>query len=382
MKKKIESIFHQNFNGNPLIVRSPGRINIIGEHLDYNGGYVLPAAIDKFIYVAIDRRNDEFIGLYSANFDIKIKVELNNLKPSKDFSTYVKGVVNQIINRGYSISGFNMVIYGEIPVGAGLSSSAALESAVAFAINEFYQLGISKLELISIAQTAESTFAGVNCGVMDMFTSIYGKKEFAIKLDCNSLQFEYMPLVLNGYSFVLFNSNVKHSLSSSAYNSRRRQCEMGLSIIKSKFPFVKSFRDVTEIQLQEHVLPFDGEIFKRCIYVINEIKRVEEACQYLETGNLKALGKLLFSTHEGLSSEYEVSCFELDYLINEVKKNPNVIGARMMGGGFGGCTLNIIKNEEINFLIEYLKVNYLNATGLQLEVIKVETVNGTEIVNQ
>jgi len=380
MKTKIESIFHQKFEGKPLIVRSPGRINIIGEHVDYNGGYVLPAAIDKYIYVAIDKRNDEIIGLYSVNFDVKIEIELNNLKPSNDFSTYVFGVVDQLIKRGYSISGFNIVIYGDIPVGAGLSSSAALESAVAFAINEVYQLGISKLELVSIAQSAESTFASVNCGVMDMFASIYGQKDFAIKLDCNSLQFEYMPLVLDGYSLVLFNSNVKHSLASSAYNVRRRQCETGLNRIKHFLPKVNTFRDVTESHLIEYILPFDKEIFTRCLYVVKEIQRLNEACQHLANGNLQALGQLLYATHDGLSLEYEVSCFELDFLIDEVKGNSNVLGARMMGGGFGGCTINIVKDEAISELIDNLKVNYLKTTGLHLEVIKVQTVNGTEIV--
>ena len=380
MKTKIESIFHQKFEGQPLIVRSPGRINIIGEHVDYNGGYVLPAAIDKYIYVAIDKRNDGIIGLYSVNFDVKIEIEINNLKPSNDFSTYVFGVVDQVIKRGYSISGFNIVIYGDIPVGAGLSSSAALESAVAFAINEVYQLGISKLELVSIAQSAESTFAGVNCGVMDMFASIYGQKDFAIKLDCNSLQFEYMPLVLDGYSLVLFNSNVKHSLASSAYNIRRSQCEAGLNRIKQFLPNVNTFRDVTESHLIEYILPFDKEIFTRCLYVIKEIQRLNDACQHLANGNLQALGQLLYATHDGLSLEYEVSCFELDFLIDEVKGNSNVLGARMMGGGFGGCTINIIKDEAISELIDSLKVNYLKTTGLHLEVIKVQTVNGTEIV--
>lgn len=380
MKTKIESIFHQKFEGKPLIVRSPGRINIIGEHVDYNGGYVLPAAIDKYIYVAIDKRNDGIIGLYSVNFDVKIEIEINNLKPSNDFSTYVFGVVDQVIKRGYSISGFNIVIYGDIPVGAGLSSSAALESAVAFAINEVYQLGISKLELVSIAQSAESTFAGVNCGVMDMFASIYGQKDFAIKLDCNSLQFEYMPLVLDGYSLVLFNSNVKHSLASSAYNIRRSQCEAGLNRIKQFLPNVNTFRDVTESHLIEYILTFDKEIFTRCLYVVKEIQRLNDACQHLANGNLQALGQLLYATHDGLSLEYEVSCFELDFLIDEVKGNSNVLGARMMGGGFGGCTINIIKDEAISELIDSLKVNYLKTTGLHLEVIKVQTVNGTEIV--
>jgi galactokinase len=189
-----------------------------------------------------------------------------------------------------------------------------------------------------------------------------------------------MPLAMDGYSLVLFNSNVKHSLASSAYNVRRRQCETGINRIKQFFPDVKTFKDVTESQLIEHVLPFDKEIFNRCLYVVKEIQRLNEACHFLANGNLRALGQHLYATHEGLSKEYEVSCFELDFLIDEVKRNPNVLGARMMGGGFGGCTINIIRNEGIASLIDNVKINYLNATGLHLEVIKVETVNGTEIV--
>ena len=380
MKAKIKAIFHQHFDGNPLIVRSPGRINIIGEHVDYNGGFVLPAAIDRYIYVAISKRNDSKIGLFSVNFGIKIEVDIIDIKPSNDFSTYVFGVVNQIIERGFLISGFNIVIDGDIPLGAGLSSSAALESAVAFAINELFQLSISKLDLVLIAQKAENTFAGVNCGVMDMFASVFGKKDFTIKLDCDSLQFEYMPLVLDGYSLVLFNSNVKHSLASSAYNLRREQCELGLSLIIKKYPDVKTFRDVTENQLLELVLPIDKEVFNRCFYVIKEIQRLNDACHHLKKGNLNALGQYLFATHEGLSKEYEVSCFELDFLIDAVKGNPNVLGARMMGGGFGGCTINIISNKGLEPLIDSLTISYQKATGLQLEVISVKTVNGTELV--
>jgi galactokinase len=189
-----------------------------------------------------------------------------------------------------------------------------------------------------------------------------------------------MPLVLDGYSLVLFNSNVKHSLASSAYNVRRRQCEIGLNRIKHFLPKVNTFRDVTESNLIEYILPFDKEIFTRCMYVVKEIQRLNEACQHLANGNLQALGQLLYATHDGLSLEYEVSCFELDFLIDEVKGNSNVLGARMMGGGFGGCTINIVKDEAISELIDSLKVNYLKTTGLHLEVIKVQTVNGTEIV--
>jgi galactokinase len=382
MKELLLSIFHEHYGTNPLIVRSPGRINIIGEHIDYNSGFVLPAAIDKYIYVAIDKRIDNKIGIYSVNFDVKLEIAISDLKPTSDFSTYVFGVVSQIIQRGFYISGFNIVIDGDIPVGSGLSSSAALESAVAFAINELFHFSISKLDLVLIAQAAERTFAGVNCGIMDMFASIHGKKDFAIKLDCDSMHFEYMPLEIQGYSLVLFNSNVKHTLASSEYNVRRQQCENGLNLIKEKCPEVRTFRDVSERQLIEYVLPFDKVVFNRCKYVINEIRRVNEACEFLKSGNIQALGQLLYSTHEGLSMDYEVSCFELDFLVDSVKRNEHVLGARMMGGGFGGCTLNIIKNDEIDSTINCLADVYTDTTGLQLDFIRVKAKHGTEVVKQ
>jgi galactokinase len=381
MKKHLLSIFNQHYEGTPLVVRSPGRINIIGEHIDYNGGLVLPSAINKYIYVAISKREDTRIVIYSVNFDQIVEADLNELSPTADFSTYVFGVVNQINQRGYSISGFNLVIDGDIPVGAGLSSSAALESAVAFAINQLFQLGISKLDIVSIAQTAERTFAGVNCGVMDMFASVFGQENSALKLDCDTLEFEYIPLILDGYSLVLLNSNVKHSLASSEYNVRRNQCEIGLKLIKEKCPEVSSFKDVSLRHLVDCVQPFDDIIFNRCSYVVNEMRRVNEACEYLKEGNLKALGQLLYATHDGLSHDYEVSCFELDFLVESIKENEHVLGARMMGGGFGGCTLNIIKNEAIDLITEQLKKTYAEATGLELEVVTINAVSGSEIVN-
>ncbi len=381
MIEKLRHIFNQYFVGTPIIVRSPGRINIIGEHIDYNGGLVLPSAIDKYIYVAISKRDDTRIVIYSVNFDLIVESDLNELSPTADFSTYVFGVVNQINQRGYSISGFNLVIDGDIPVGAGLSSSAALESAVTFALNQLFQLGISKLDIVSIAQSAERTFAGVNCGVMDMFASVFGQESSALKLDCDTLEFEYIPLILDGYSLVLLNSNVKHSLASSEYNVRRDQCEIGLNLVKEKCPEVSSFRDVSLRHLVDYVEPFDDIIFNRCSYVVNEMRRVNEACEYLKEGNLIALGQLLYATHDGLSQDYEVSCFELDFLVESIKESQHVIGARMMGGGFGGCTLNIIKNEAIDLVTGQLKKTYAEATGLELEVINVNTVSGSSLVN-
>ena len=380
MIKKIADIFQQKFIGEPLIVRSPGRVNIIGEHTDYNEGFVLPAAIDKAIYVAAGKRNDNRINLYSANYNEDFEVSLADIKPTENWPTYILGVVDQLVNRGYNIGGFNLAIDGDVPVGAGLSSSAAVECAVAFALNELFALGIDKMEMVDIAQKAEHKFSGVMCGIMDMFASMFGKKDHAIKLDCRSLQYQYIPLNLQGYKLVLFNTNVKHSLASSEYNVRRQQCEQGVAWVQQHHPQVKSLRDVSLQMLDEYVTPRDKIVYQRCRYVVEEIQRLLAGCQDLQKGNIDALGKKMFQTHEGLSKAYGVSCKELDFLVDSVKNNPDVLGARMMGGGFGGCTINIIKENAIGQLVHQLGKSYNENMQLEFTPYIVQTGNGTETI--
>lgn len=366
MLASIDKIFREKFQQEPLLVRSPGRVNIIGEHTDYNEGFVLPGAIDKAIYVAVGKRQDESIHLYAVDFDESYEVAISALKPTDTWATYILGVASQMLQRGHAVHGFNLVIDGDVPLGAGLSSSAAVECATVFALNELFQLGIDKLEMVKIAQQAEHSYAGVMCGIMDQFASMFGKEGSVIKLDCRSLQYEYIPLQLGGYKLVLFNTNVKHALASSEYNVRRLQCEQGVAWVKEKYAEVNSLRDASIQMLEECVRERDPVVYRRCRFVIEEIQRLCDACDALESGDLNTLGRKMYEAHDGLSKEYEVSCKELDYLVDAVRSEPAVLGARMMGGGFGGCTINIVREEEIERLA--MKLQHAYKQDMQLDL--------------
>lgn len=378
---RLKSIFKNLYGTTPLVVKSPGRINVIGEHTDYNGGFVMPAAIDKAVYVAVSKRDDEEIHLYAEDFKQNHEATLTELKSSeKGWPNYILGVVDQIIKRNKTISGFNLYIDGDVPLGAGLSSSAAVECATAFALDQLFNLGFQKLEITAIAQKAEHVFAGVSCGIMDQFASVFGKKDHAIMLDCRSMEYEYVPLNLSGYQFLLLNTKVKHSLADSAYNDRRAQCEKAVAWIKEEYPRVDTLRDVNKEMLEKYVKERDIDAYEKCLYVVNENIRLIQAAGYLKDGNLKALGKLMFETHDGLSKDYQVSCEELDYLVDAVRTEKPVLGARMMGGGFGGCTLNIVETAAISTLVNKLSEEYYNKFGLKLEAYLVATDSGTSVV--
>jgi galactokinase len=376
--QQVKEKFKVRFGEEPLLFRSPGRVNIIGEHTDYNNGFVLPAAIDKAIYIGISKRNDHVISLFSEEFNELFETKVEEVAPSdKGWPNYILGVVDQLNKKGDKITGFNLNIDGDVPIGSGLSSSAAVECATAFALNELFELNISKLDLAFIAQKAEHEFAGVRVGIMDMFASLFGKKGHVIKLDCQSLDYEYVPLQLEGYKIALLNTNVKHSLASSEYNTRRQQCEEGVTLVKKHHPQVNSLRNVTMDMLDQYVKPKDELVYKRCKYVVEENQRLLAACEDLKNGHVEALGEKMFQTHDGLSKEYEVSCKELDFLVDAVRNNPNVLGARMMGGGFGGCTINIVKEEAIDDLIEELSKSYKEQMGLELTPYIAQTEDGT-----
>ena len=382
MINKITNTFLRKFNTTPFIFKSPGRINIIGEHTDYNDGFVLPAAIDKAAYIAISLRDDDEIHLVAADLNETFSISINDLKPIGDISwpNYILGAAAQFPKRGIPLKGFNAVLMSDVPIGAGLSSSAAIECATTFALNELLQTKLDRITMVKMAQKAEHEYAGVMCGIMDQFASIMGKKDHVIKLDCRTLEYEYVPFKLKGLKILLLNTNVKHSLASSEYNTRRKECEQAVAWVKEHEPQVNSLRDVTEEMLDKYVLPKDTLADRRSRFVVQEINRLLRGCEDLQRGDLPALGKKMFATHEGLSKLYEVSCKELDYLVDFVKNNDAVIGARMMGGGFGGCTINIIKEDAIDTLIASIKPAYETAMNLPLSYYIASIENGTEII--
>ena len=383
MKEKIKKAFQERYKNQPsVIVRSPGRVNIIGEHTDYNNGFVLPAAIDKAAYFAIALRDDDEIHLAAEDLNETFSIALNELKPMVGISwpNYILGAVAQFQKLDIPLKGLNAILSSDVPIGAGLSSSAAVSCAVIFALNELLQTKLDKFTMIKMAQKTEHEFAGVMCGVMDMFANMMGKKDHLIKLDCRSLEYEYVPFKLEGIKIILLNTNVKHSLASSEYNTRRAECMQAVEWVKQHEPQVNSLRDVTEYMLDKYVLPKSKLIDKRSRFVVQENQRLQQGCEDLKKYDINALGKKMFATHEGLSTMYDVSCRELDFLADFVKNNDAVIGARMMGGGFGGCTINLVKEHEIENLIAAVQPAYEVAMNLPLTYYIAGIEEGTSII--
>jgi galactokinase len=395
----IRVSFQQLFNiAASLVVQSPGRINLIGEHTDYNNGFVLPAAIDKCVQVAIAKRTDGAIHMHAIDLQESVIIPAVAIQPhATSWVNYIIGVVAQVQKYSAGASnnsaaldldkGFDICIQGDIPIGAGLSSSAAVECAVIFALNELYQLGLTTMQMALMTQQSEHEFAGVKCGIMDMFASLHGKSNQVMLLDCANLHHTYYPLDLKDYQIVLFDTQIKHALASSEYNTRRLECEQGVGVLQQKYPSIKTLRDASKQQVEQCLAPnnnldknaISNKVYQRCKYVVDEIERVQLAVKDLLAGDIKAFGQKMYDTHEGLSKLYEVSCPELDILVNAVKDNPYVLGARMMGGGFGGCTINIIKKSEVQATINTVAEVYAQQTAHTLKVHQVKIAQGTHI---
>lgn len=348
----INDKFKELYDTTGYLYASPGRINLIGEHTDYNGGFVFPGAIDKGMIAEIKPNGTGKVRAYSIDLKDSAEFGLNEEDaPKASWARYIFGVCREIIKRGGQIQGFDTVFAGDVPLGAGMSSSAALESTYAFALNDLFSLGIDKFELAKIGQATEHNYCGVNCGIMDQFASVFGKKGSLIRLDCRSLEYKYFPFNPVGYKLVLLDSVVKHELASSAYNKRRQSCENVAAAIRRNHPEVEFLRDATLDMLNEVKGDISAEDYMRAEYVIEEVQRVLDVCEALEKGDYETVGRKMYETHHGMSKLYEVSCEELDFL-NDVAKKCGVTGSRVMGGGFGGCTINLVKEDKYDAFVK------------------------------
>ncbi len=378
---QVLSSFLEQFTTQPKLFFSPGRINLIGEHVDYNDGFVMPAAIDKGIWFAIAANGTGTANFLSTDLKEHYSVDIDKVEKSSSWKNYVLGVLHILSQENHPIKGFDCAFGGNLPVGAGLSSSAAVEGGLIFALNDIFNLGLDRVTMALLAQKAEHTYPGVKCGIMDMFASLNSRADHVTLLDCNTLEYQYFPLQLNNYSIVLINTKVSHSLASGEYNQRRKDCEQGLSLLKQQNGSYTSFRNVPSADLLPYKELLGEVVYKRCLFVTQEIERTQLAARYLQENNLQAFGKLMFECHEGLSKLYDVSCPESDFLVDQAKKHPSIIGARQMGGGFGGCTINLIEKEKTAATVETITAAYHQTFGVTAEVYEMATSNGTyEIV--
>ena len=374
--KAIKDKFNSLFGNELRVYTSPGRVNLIGEHTDYNGGFVFPGAIDKGIYAAINPNGTDKIRAYSIDYQAMSEFGMREEDaPKEPWARYIFGVVREMQKRGFIPKGFVTVFAGDVPLGAGMSSSAALESTFAFALNDIYNLGIDKFELARIGQSTEHNYCGVKCGIMDQFASIFGKKGHLMRLNCATMEFEYFPFDPKGYKVVLLDTVVKHELASSAYNKRRESCENACAHIAKRHPEVKYLSDATMQMLDEVKNEIPREDYMRAKYVIGEKQRVLDVCDALEKGDYATVGDRMYGTHYGMSKEYEVSCEELDYL-NDIAKECGVTGSRVMGGGFGGCTINLVKEGLYDKFIATAKEKFNKKFGHEPKVYDVVISDG------
>ncbi|HTF30415.1 MAG TPA: galactokinase [Flavitalea sp.] len=381
MINSIRSSFQEKYGKQPLIVAAPGRVNLIGEHTDYNQGFVLPGAVDKKIYMGIAENNTNTVNIYARQFNNSFSFSLDDLQPVKGWPTYLVGVSFYMLKAGATIRGMDVIIDGDIPVGAGMSSSAALCSAYGSAINEIFNNGLSRMQLALIGQKTEHHFAEVQCGIMDQFASMHGKAGHVMKLDCRNLEYEYIPFDFPDHKIVLVNSMVSHSLASTEYNTRRLQCEEGVRILQNFLTRdVHSLRDITISELETYREKLPEEVYRRCYYILNENMRLLKGCELLRKNDLDGFGKLMYQSHEGLSKWYEVSCPELDFLAEKARDYPGVSGSRMMGGGFGGCTINIVPKAILDDFQENMHAAYTKEYGKSPEIYVTQLDDGAGVI--
>ncbi len=378
MQKKIEADFAERFGGEGNIYASAGRINLIGEHTDYNGGFVFPGAIDKVIMAEIRPNELDKVRVFSIDINEYVEFGLREEDaPSQSWARYIFGICREIQKRGGSVKGFDAVFAGNVPLGAGLSSSAALESCFAFALNDLFNgNSIDKFELAKIGQSTEHNYCGVNCGIMDQFASVFGRKGNLMRLDCRSMEYEYFPFNPENYRLVLVDSRVKHELKDSPYNKRRESCER-----VAKRLGMETLRDATMEYLDAIKGDITAEDYFRARFVIGEKERVLAVCDALNAGDYETVGKKMYETHEGLSKDYEVSCVELDFL-NDVAKEMGVTGSRIMGGGFGGCTINLLPNDLHDKFVAEVTKRFNEKYGHEPMIYDVVISDGARLVKE
>ena len=376
-KMSINKFFKTDNPG--VFVESPGRINLIGEHTDYNHGYVMPTAIDKKIYFELRKNNTSTAcSIYSETFNTLLNFDLKIIKKSSStWENYILGVVNELQKRGGKLEGFDCFIQSELPIGAGISSSAALECGLASGLNKLFELNLSKQEIVNLSQAAENNFVGSQCGIMDQYASVMSKKDHLILLDCLSLEAEFIPANFKSCKILLINSKVSHSIADSEYNTRRIECESALEIIHDRNKEVKTLRDVTLELLDSCKSQLSEKQYYRVLFVLQENKRVLATADFLKAGKLQAFGKLMYQSHYGLRDLYEVSCIELDFLVKFSENKDFIYGSRMMGGGFGGCTINLIEDAHITDFSAEVKIAYQKEFNIIPEMITVVPGEGT-----
>ena len=375
--ENIADAFKKRYEEKPLLISSPGRINIIGEHTDYNEGFVFPAAIDKSIVAAIAKSDSKFCSIYAYDNDELFEFSLENIQPiiNGNWRNYVIGVVAEIQKNGLKVEPFNVVFGGDIPSGAGLSSSAAIENSIVFGLNKIFDLKLSKSEMILISQRAEHNYVGVKCGIMDQYASMFGITDNALLLDCRTQKAKPYKVVFKDYQLILINTNVNHTLVDAEYNNRRLVCEKVAALLNVEF-----LRDATKENLLLIKSKIPKENYQKALYIIQENERVLKAAQMIQENNLEALGDLLFEAHNGAQHQFKISCKELDFLVEQAKESPHVIGARMMGGGFGGCTINIVKNEAVQKFTQHVSKVYKETFGIENSIYFIKLSKGTHIL--